>query len=211
MARVDVGLEPSDITVFFRLYAGMYGNAEPEEIEGMLQINAITPSPQSITPHPPRLDCWSETRKELCANGQASTYAVIVEFISNGAPGAYSCVLPIPPVVLSIVKENKPFEYLSALTGRSSTPMSATACLESVFSSCNHVFATELTLNYRFINTFIRTDAQNQQLLRMNMREEDRETIRAAGRGVEHTKPIAILKEKMARERIYIAYKKIDS
>ena len=211
MARVDVGLEPSDITVFFRLYAGMYGNTEPEEIEGMIQINAVTPSPQSITPHPPRLDCWRETRKELCANGQASTYAVIVEFISNGAPGAYSCVLPIPPVVLSIVKENKPFEYLSALTGRSSTPMSATACLESVFSSCNHVFATELTLNYRFINTFIRTDAQNQQLLRMNMREEDRETIRAAGRGVEHTKPIAILKEKMARERIYIAYKKIDS
>ena len=211
MARVDVGLEPSDITVFFRLYAGMYGNTEPEEIEGMLQINAVTPSPQSITPYPRSLDFWRETRKKLCADGQASTYAVIVEFISNGAPGDYSLVLPIPPVILSIVKGNEPFEYLSALTGRSSTPMSATACLEFVFSSCTHVVVTELTMNYRYINTSIRTDAQNQQLLRMNMREEDRETIRAAGRRVEHTKPIAILKEKMARERIYTTYKIVDS
>lgn len=211
MARVDVGLEPSDITVLFRLYTGMYGNTEPEEIEGMLQINAVTPSPQSITPHPHRLDCWREERKQHCADGQASTPVVIVEFISNGAPGAYSCVLPIPPLILMIVKENQPFEYLSALTGRSSTPMSSTACLESVFSSCTHVVATELTMNYRFINTFIRSDAQNQQLLRMNMREEDRETIRAAGRGVEHTTPIAILKEKMARERIYNTYEKVDS
>ena len=211
MARVDVGLEPSDITVFLRLYAGMYGNTEPEEIEGMLQINAVTPSPQGITPHLHRLDSWRETRKELCANGQASTPVVIVEFISNGTPGAYSCVLPISPVALSIAKENKPFEYLSALTGRSSIPMSATACLESVFSSCALVVATELSMTYRCINTFIRADAQNQQLLRMNMREEDKETIRAAGRGVEHTTPVAILKEKMARERIYITYKKVES
>ena len=211
MARVDVGLEPSDITVFLRLYAGMYGNTEPEEIEGMLQINAVTPTPQSTTPHPHRLDYWRETRKELCANGQASTPVVIIEFISNDAPGAYSCVLPIPPGILSAVKENKPFEYLSVLTGRSSTPMSATACLESVFSSCTHVVVTELTMNYRFINTFIRSDTQNQQLLRMSMREEDREIIRAAGRGVEHTTPIGILKEKMARERVYITYEKVDS
>ena len=64
----------------------------------------------------------------------------------------------------------------------------------------------------RFINTFIRSDTQNQQLLRMNMREEDRETIRAAGRGVEHTATaITILKEKMARERIYTTYKIVDS
>ncbi|KIJ97004.1 hypothetical protein K443DRAFT_681843 [Laccaria amethystina LaAM-08-1] len=192
MACVDVGLEPSDITVFLRLYAGMYGNTEPEEIEGMLQINAVTPTPQSITPHPHRLDRWREKRKQLCANGQASTPVVIVEFVSNGAPGAYSCVLPIQPLILMIVKENKPFEYLSALTGRSSSPMSATACLE-------------------FINNFIRSDTQNQQLLRMNMREEDRETIRATGRGVEHTMPIAILKEKMSRERIYNTYEKVDS
>jgi hypothetical protein len=89
MACVDVGLEPSDITVFLRLYAGMYGNTEPEEIEGMLQINAVTPTPQSITPHPHRLDRWREERKQLCANGQASTPVVIVEFVSNGAPGAY--------------------------------------------------------------------------------------------------------------------------
>ena len=211
MARVDLGLEPSDITVFFRLYAGMYGNTEPEEIEGMLQINAVTPSPQSITPHPHRLDCWREVHKGLCADGQASNHVVIVEFISNDAPGAYTSFLPIPPAILSIVKENQPIICHSALTGRSSTPMSATAYLESVFPSCTHVVATELTMNYRCINTFIRSDAQNHQLLRMNMRDEDRETIRAAGRGVAHTTPAAILKKKMARERIYTFYKKVDS
>ena len=208
---VFTGLEPSDPTVFLKLYAGMYGNTEPEEIEGMLQINAITPSPQSITPHPYRLHCWREARKKLCADGQASTPVVIIEFISNGAPGAFSCVLPIPTAALTIAKRNQPFEFLSALTGPSSTPMSVTACLESVFFSCTHVVATELTMNYRFINTFIRSDTKNQQLLRMNMREEDRETIRAAGRGVEQTTPITILKEKMARERVYITYEKVDS
>jgi len=45
----------------------------------------------------------------------------------------------------------------------------------------------------------------------MKMREEDRETIRATGRGVEQTTPITILNEKMARERIYVLYKKVDS
>ena len=211
MVRVDVGLEPSDPTVFHRLYTGMYGNTEPEEIEGMLQINAVTPSPQSITPHPHRLHCWREARKKLCADGQESTPVVIIEFISNDAPGAFSCVLPISIAALTIAKRNQPFEFLSALTGPFSTPMSVTACLESVFSSCTHVVATELTMN-KFINTFIRSDTQNQQLLRMNMREEDRETIRAAGRGVEHTATaITILKEKMVRERIYTTYKIVDS
>jgi hypothetical protein len=61
-------------------------------------------------------------------------------------------------------------------------------------------------MNYRFINTFIRADKRNQLLLRMDMREEDKETIRATGRGVEDTTPITILKAKMARERAYIAY-----
>jgi hypothetical protein len=187
MARIDVGLEPSDITVFFKLYADMYGDTEPEKIEGMLQINAVTPSPQSITPYPHRMDFWRKAREELCAMGKASTHAIIVEFVSNGAPGAFTCVLPILPSALFIVKENSPFENLSALTGPSSTPMSATACLE-------------------FINTFIRADTRNQLLLRMNMREEDRETIRAAGRGVKDTMAITILKEKMARERVYIPY-----
>ena len=66
--------------------------------------------------------------------GEASTPVVTVEFISNGAPGAFSCPLPISPAALTIVKRNRPFEWLSALTGASSTPMSATACLECVSS-----------------------------------------------------------------------------
>jgi len=211
MARVDVGLEPSDITAFFRLYAGMYGNSEPEEIEGMLQINAVTPSHPSITPYPHHLKAWREVREELRGMGEASTPVVTVEFISNGAPGAFSCPLPISPAALTIVKRNRPFEWLSALTGASSTPMSATACLECISSPCAPVVATELTTISRFINNFIRSDTQNQLLLRMKMREEDRETIRATGRGVEQTTPITILNEKMARERIYVLYKKVDS
>ena len=147
MARVDVGLEPSDPTVFFRLHAGVYGNSEPEEIEGMLQINAVTASPPSLTPHPHRLNSWREVRKELCDKGQASTPVVIVEFISNGAPGAFSCALPISPGALTIVTRNQPFKHLSALHGPSSSPMSTTACLESVFFPCTHVVATELTIN----------------------------------------------------------------
>ena len=177
MVHIDVGLEPSNITILFRLYASMYRDSEPEEIEGMLQINAVTPLHPSITPHPHCLKAWCEVCEELCGKGQASTPVVIVKFISNGIPEAFSCPLPISPAALTIVKENHPFECLSALTGPSSTPMSATACLESVFSHCTPVVATELTMNSRFINTFIHLDTQNQLLLHMNMREEDRETI----------------------------------
>lgn len=48
-------------------------------------------------------------------------------------------------------------------------------------------------------------DKRNQLLLRMDMREEDREVIRAAGRG-DKTPVVSILKEKMAREKSYRVY-----
>jgi len=152
----------------------------------MLQINAVTPTPPSIIPHPHRLAAWREAREKLCADGQASTPVVIVEIIANNAQVAFSTILPISSVSLAVAKSKQPFKGHSVITGYSCIPMATPPCLE-------------------FINTFIRADTKNKLLLRMDMREEDREVIRAVGRG-EDTAAVLILRKKMEREGIYILH-----
>lgn len=134
MARVDVGLQPSDINVFHRLYTGWYGEgreAEPEQIEGVFQINAVTPTSPTITPYPHRLLTWNKTRENLCADGQASTPVIIVEFVSNNYKGATTVMLPISSTSLTIAKEKQPFEVVSSISDRPSEPMTTTTCLKS--------------------------------------------------------------------------------
>lgn len=136
MARVDVGLEPSDISVTLGLCAGSHwlNNPEPKKIEGMLQINAITRTPPNIVPLPRRLNQWNEARQRLRAEGKGDIPVVIVEFISNDSPNAFSCVLDISPTALMIAKKKEPFEKHSAINGTSLEPMTVGSTLESVFN-----------------------------------------------------------------------------
>jgi len=187
MVRIDVGLEPSDITVTLGLYAGSRwsDNLEPDKIEGMVQINAITIS-RNVIPHANLLAMWNTARQKLRAEGKGNTPVVIIEFNSNDSPCAFSTVLDISSIAMNIAKKKEPFEDHSVLRGRSFSPMTVASTIE-------------------FMNTFIRSDKNNQLLLRMEMREEDKATFRAAGRG-ESSTAVAIFKEKMARERIYLLY-----
>lgn len=133
MARVDVGIEPSDITAFHSLYAGWYDDNEPEKIEGMFQINAVTPTSPEIVPHTHRLAAWRQVRDKLAADGQPSNPVVIVEFISNNHLGAYSCPLAISSTALMMAKTKEPFVGSSAMHGKTLSPMTAVSCLESDF------------------------------------------------------------------------------
>ncbi|KAG2139236.1 hypothetical protein DEU56DRAFT_323939 [Suillus clintonianus] len=188
MARVDIAVEPSDILDFTRLY--LNDKAVGEKLQGMLQVNSITPwhsSMQSpLTPR--RLQKWREARARCNEEGCAKDPVGLVEFIgcscAEDSGNSVTAEFHIPAVLLDFAKKREPFTGVSAVTGTQfKKPMSAVACLE-------------------FINLHIRADKQNQLHLRSEMTEQDKEAIRAAGRD-EETLPARILKDKMQREHLY--------
>ncbi|KAG1767628.1 hypothetical protein EDD22DRAFT_874672 [Suillus occidentalis] len=188
MARVDVAVEPSDILDFVGLY--LNDEAVGEKLQGMLQVNAITPWRPSMQGPltPKRLQIWREARAKYNAEGFTKDPVGLVEFIgcscAEDSGNSVTAELHIPAVVLDIARKREPFIGVSAVTGAQiNKPMSAVACLE-------------------YINLHIRADKQNQLYLRAEMTGQDKEAIRAAGRN-EETLPARILKEKMEREHLY--------
>jgi hypothetical protein len=188
VARVDIGIEPSDILDFIGLYHG--DKAVEEKLQGMVQINAVTVWYPSLM-HPltaQRLHLWREIREKYNAEGFAKDPVGLVEFVDGSCGGDWkngiTVGLHIPTTVIDMARKREPFVRVSAVTGAQfKQPMSAMACLE-------------------YINVHIREDTQNQLCLRTAMIEEDKEIIRAAGRN-EGTFPARILKEKMGREHMY--------
>jgi hypothetical protein len=187
MARVDIAIEPSDILDF----AGLYFNdkAVGEKLQGMVQVNAITPWKSMQAPlTPTRLNVWHKARASRNAEGFSKDPVGLIEFVGRrsgyDAGNSMTTELHIPAVALAIARRREPFVGVSAVTGALiKKPMSTAACLE-------------------FVNLHIRADKQNQLHLRTEMTEQDKEAIRAAGRG-EDVLPARILKEKMQRERLY--------
>ncbi|KAG1808126.1 hypothetical protein EV424DRAFT_1543552 [Suillus variegatus] len=188
MARVEIAIEPSDILDF----AGLYFNDRTtgEKLQGMVQLNAITAWNHSMqTPlTPKRLSMWHEARARLNAEGFAKDPVGLIEFFGRSPAydigNSMTAEFHIPAMMLAVARGGKPFEYISAITGALiKQPLSAVASLERV-------------------NLHIRADRQNQLGLRTEMTEQDKETIRAAGRN-EDALPSRILKEKMGREHLY--------
>lgn len=182
MARVDIGIEPSDIIMFFKMYTG--ASDDIEKVEGMFQVNAVTP----IQPHTGpvegwKMDIWRRIREETTAAGFASDAVVLVDFVK---PNENTITVPVhiqlPAKILA--QRAEPFQKISTLTGDCrEVPMSPVACIE-------------------FINMHIRSDAFNQLRLRTDMTHADLEVIKGASRG-EDTKQARILKDKIAREPVY--------
>ncbi|KAG2058377.1 hypothetical protein BDR06DRAFT_115928 [Suillus hirtellus] len=188
LARVEIAIEPSDPLNF----GGLYVNdpTVEEKLEGMLQVNAITPwpSPSMQAPlTPKRLNTWREARARYNAEGFAEDPVGLLEFIghrcTDDLTNSMTAELHIPKMTLLCAMIRAPFTSVSAITGIHKTPKSAASCLE-------------------FINSHIRADTQNQLFLRTEMTEQDKEVIRAAGRN-EDTFSVRILKEKMEREQLY--------
>ncbi|KAG1789751.1 uncharacterized protein HD556DRAFT_764244 [Suillus plorans] len=189
LARVEIAIEPSD----FLDFAGLYFNDKTagEKLQGMVQLNAITAwnNHSMQTPlAPKRLSTWHEARARCNAEGFAKDPVGLIEFAgcspAHDRGNSMTAELHIPAIMLAIARRREPLEYLSAITGALvKQPLNAVACLEHV-------------------NLHIRADKQNQLRLRAEMTEQDKETIRAAGRN-EDALPSRLLKEKMRREHLY--------
>lgn len=193
VARVEIAFEPSDIFDFVGLYFD--DRFVREKLQGMLQVNAMTPwymGMQGARPlTPQRLNQWREARAKHDADGYTKDPIGLLDFSTAGLSRnnrrinyAISVGCPIPPVVLEMAMEREPFVRVCPLAGtRFKQPMNAMTCLE-------------------YINIHIRADTQNQLRLRTEMTGPDREIIRAAGRDEDEV-PARALREKMEREIMY--------
>jgi len=182
MARIDIGIEPSDIAVCYQLFVG----AEiANEVEGMLQLNHLSTFDlvtQPLTPN--RLELWRRMREEVNSMGCSSDPVGLVEFVNDSE---HSIIVPVhiqQPAVM-VARRAVPFKWDSALSSRE-VPMSDMSCLE-------------------FINTHIRSDFKNLLQLRVSMSEADKDIVRGAGCG-EDKRGVVIFKGKMAREGAYRVY-----
>jgi len=114
MARIDVGIEPSDVAVCYQLFAG----AEFEsEVEGMLQLNALTPGELVTKPLTPnRMQMWRRFREEVNALGCSSDAVGLVEFI-NTSHHSITIPIHITKPALKHAQDAKPIDFNSALFG----------------------------------------------------------------------------------------------
>ncbi|KAG1725993.1 uncharacterized protein EDB91DRAFT_1166863 [Suillus paluster] len=191
VARVNIAIEPSDILDFVGLYLNPNDKAvgEKQKLQGMVQVNAISPFHPSIeVPYTPQqLYLWREARARCNAEGFAKDPVGLIDFVDGSAenPGhSLTAEVHIPTLILEAARKREPIPCISAITGAETMkPMGTMTCLEC-------------------INTHIRADKQNQLHLRTEMTEQDKEVIRAARRN-EDTLSARILREKMQRERIY--------
>jgi len=132
MARIDVGIEPSDITTCFHLFDG----AEIKtEVEGMLQLNAITTCDLVANPLiPNRLNVWQRIREEVNAKGGLSDPVGLVEFV-NDTQHSITTPIHISREAITIAAQRRePFQFQSALGHIREVPLSAMSCLEFVTS-----------------------------------------------------------------------------
>jgi hypothetical protein len=117
VARVDIGIEPSDILDFIGLYHG--DKAVEEKLQGM------------------RLHLWREIREKYNAEGFAKDPVGLVEFVDGSCGGDWkngiTVGLHIPTTVIDMARKREPFVRVSAVTGAQfKQPMSAMACLEYI-------------------------------------------------------------------------------
>ncbi|KAJ7759627.1 hypothetical protein B0H16DRAFT_1720413 [Mycena metata] len=107
-----------------------------------------------------------------------------MEFGNGENPQTITLPVHIQRRALNMVQAAEPWVMTSAITGQSTeAPFNIETCME-------------------FINTHIRSDKQDQLLLRTEMRASDIQMIRDAG-AESDTLPAQILRAKMAREHIF--------
>jgi hypothetical protein len=127
MARLDVGIEPSDITLFLQL---LYGADIGTNVEGIFQINAVSPDGSGRPLSANHMEIWRDARNQITAQGFASDPVVIVELVKD-SKNSIHLPLHIQEAAFIVARRAEPFVNVSALTGvKTEKPMSAMACIE---------------------------------------------------------------------------------
>lgn len=165
VARVDIAFEPSDIFDFVGLYFD--DKVVREKLQGMLQVNAMTPCYMGMHGAPPltpqRLNQWREVRAKHNAEGYTKDPVGLLEFSSAGLSKDDRCITyavsvgcHISPVILEMAMEREPFVRVCPLAGtRFKQPMSAETCLEYVHRSHFSNIWSPLLLPCTGISTYI--------------------------------------------------------
>ncbi|KAJ7440827.1 hypothetical protein B0H11DRAFT_2098446 [Mycena galericulata] len=193
-ARVDIGVEPTDLMAFINIFRG---GTPAQNVEGMVQVNAFTPLPDAwITEQAAQV--WRSARESTTSAGLAtSPVGLVVLSKANALVKIYPIV--ILPQMINMMRDSPTFHQESSLTGLTTVvPVDVASLME-------------------MLNKHIRADDKNKLSLRTEMTPGDVQVIRDAASGnVLATRradwPLAapppqlaatILKEKMARESMY--------
>ncbi|KAJ7160586.1 hypothetical protein C8R43DRAFT_993370 [Mycena crocata] len=193
VARVDIGIEPTDLMDFIGIYTGQ----RIAKTQGMVQMNAFTVLPaESVQEN--MMTIWRKLREEVTAAGFAtSPLGILVLSKAN----ALVQMIPffISPDAMQMMEDSPRFKSISSLTGITEvTPVNIDGFME-------------------IMNKHIRADTKDKLSMRSEMTSEDIQTIRDAATGnVLATKPpnwaltapppqlaATILKEKVKRESMY--------
>ncbi|KAJ7912122.1 hypothetical protein B0H13DRAFT_2478288 [Mycena leptocephala] len=196
-ARVDIGVEPTDLMAFVKIYSG---GSPAEKAEGMVQVNAFTPLPDAwITEQAAQL--WRSAREGMTSAGFATS--------------------PVGLVMMDLMRNPPTFTRVSSLTGITTVvPVNVANLMWCVSMPLHFPFLRVLAptlMPTRMINKHIRADDKNKLSLRTEMTPGDVQVIRDAASGkVLATRPAdwpliapppqlaaTILKEKIARDPIY--------
>ncbi|KAJ7162487.1 hypothetical protein C8R46DRAFT_1353380 [Mycena filopes] len=184
MARIDLGIEPANTAQFFDIFIGK--PIPTDKIPGMLQVNAFTPLPPTAMADltPKRMDIWRQARAAADKTGFRGDSVGLLEFGNGENVQTITLPVHIQHRAMDLVRVSDPWVMTSAITGiQTEVPFNTESCME-------------------FMNIHIRSDKQDQLLLRTKMRPSDIQIIQDAAVGSQ-TSPAHILRLKMAREAIF--------
>ncbi|KAJ7457731.1 hypothetical protein FB451DRAFT_1372407 [Mycena latifolia] len=192
-ARLDIGVEPTDIIEFMNIY---HNAGQPvENVEGMVQLNGFMSLPDTSIGEGQTM-AWRKTREAIVAAGlPAASVGILV--VSKANALVITCPFIISQHAMDFVRRAPKLNSVSALTGQVT----------------EHAFSIDSCME--IMNKHIRADDKNQLSLRMEMSGADIQTIRDA-RNTPTTRSAhwgavappshfgaLLLKEKMARESLY--------
>ncbi|KAK7053376.1 hypothetical protein VNI00_004002 [Paramarasmius palmivorus] len=189
LALVSLGIEPTDITIFMKTLYTAQVPPNPEEIDGMLQVNGVHADlERRIEILPKVMQLWHDQRARLKALGR-DDHVIIVETKVLESQSTMMTVLHIDDQVIALARQREPFIQNLPLIGRVVVPMSTDSCLEH-------------------INKNIRHDHKNQYGLRgFKMTKSDFKVIRDLSQTPAIQEPATeagrALRKKIGREVIY--------
>ncbi|KAJ6570645.1 hypothetical protein DFH09DRAFT_1362712 [Mycena vulgaris] len=215
-ARVDIGVEPTDLMAFMKIYSG---GPPAENAEGMVQVNAFTPLPDAwITEQAAQV--WRSARESATSEGLATSPVGLV-VLSKASALVQIFPIIVFPQMMDLMRNSPTFQRVSSLTGITTVvPVDVASLMVYVPMPLRFSFPRILApalMPTRMINKHIRADDKNKLSLRTEMTPGDVQIIRDAASGnVLATRPAdwalvapppqlaaTILKEKMAKDSMY--------
>ncbi|KAJ7277368.1 hypothetical protein C8J57DRAFT_1021447, partial [Mycena rebaudengoi] len=133
MARIDIALEPANITDFGAIFFGQ--SPVGETMQGMVQVKGFTPgTPGMMRDLAPRCkEMWREARAQADTDGFRRDSIGLVEIANSGTDNSLTLPIHIHASTLKTVEQGKVlgFSFTSAITGNTTIlPFCVETCME---------------------------------------------------------------------------------